>query len=81
MSTQTFSMTPGDVAVTRVEVIDHVGEAFTRGPLTRSDLLSAAQSVGARPAVIELLGRLPDHRKFARANDLWMDLNEVPIEL
>jgi hypothetical protein len=79
MSTQTFSMTT-DGAVTRVEVIDHVGEAFASGPLTRSDLLSAAQRVGARPAVIELLGRLPD-RKFARANDLWMDLSEVPLGL
>ncbi|HKH05233.1 MAG TPA: DUF2795 domain-containing protein [Acidimicrobiales bacterium] len=65
--------------VTRVEVIDHIGEAFTGVPLTRNDLLSAAQRVGARPAVIELLGTLPD-RRFARPQELWNDLGHVPIE-
>jgi hypothetical protein len=68
-----------NAAVTRVEVIDHIGAAFTGGPLTRSDLLSAAQRVGARPAVLELLERLPDHR-FCRPNELWTDLKDVPIE-
>lgn len=67
------------LGVTRVEVIDHIGEAFASGPQTRSDLLTAAQSVGARPAVIELLGQLPD-RKFARPHELWNDLSFVPIE-
>jgi Protein of unknown function (DUF2795) len=66
--------------VTRVEVIDHVGAAFTGGPVTRSDLLLAAERVGARPAVLELLERLPDHR-FSRPNELWTDLKDVPIEL
>lgn len=74
-----FINTPGG-AVTRVEVIDHIGEAFAGGPLTRSDLLSAAQRVGARPAVIDLLGTLPD-RKFTRPHELWNDLGHVPIEL
>lgn len=69
-----------NLAVTRVEVIDHVGAAFTGGPVTRSDLLLAAQRVGARPAVLELLERLPDHR-FSRPNELWTDLRDVPIEL
>jgi hypothetical protein len=68
-----------NAAVTRVEVIDHIGAAFTGGPLTRSDLLLAAQRVGARPAVLELLERLPDHR-FSRPNELWTDLKDVPIE-
>jgi hypothetical protein len=68
-----------NATVTRVEVIDHIGAAFTGGPLTRSDLLSAAQRVGARPAVLELLERLPDHR-FSRPNELWTDLKDVPIE-
>lgn len=68
------------VAVTRVEVIDHIGEAFAGGPLTRSDLLVAAQRVGARPAVLELLQKLPD-RRFTRPHELWTDLSYVPIEL
>jgi Protein of unknown function (DUF2795) len=68
-----------NATVTRVEVVDHIGSAFTGGPLTRSDLLVAAQRVGARPAVLELLERLPDHR-FSRPNELWIDLKDVPIE-
>jgi hypothetical protein len=68
-----------NATVTRVEVIDHIGAAFTGGPLTRSDLLLAAQRVGARAAVLELLERLPDHR-FSRPNELWTDLKDVPIE-
>jgi hypothetical protein len=69
-----------NLAVTRVEVVDHIGDAFAGGPLTRSDLLVAAQRVGARAAVLELLERLPDHR-FSRPNELWTDLKDVPIEL
>jgi hypothetical protein len=80
MSSQTIPTSTANVAVTRVEVIDHIGEAFTNGPLTRSDLVVAAQRVGARSAVIELLGTLPD-RKFSRPHELWNDLSYVPIEL
>jgi hypothetical protein len=79
MSGQTFPSTSASRIVTRVEVIDHIGEAFTGNPLTRSDLVGAAQRADARPAVIELLGQLPD-RRFARPHDLWQDLGHVPIE-
>jgi hypothetical protein len=79
MSSQTFPSTSTHV-VTRVEVVDHIGEAFAGGPLTRSDLMATAQRVGARPAVVELLGTLPD-RKFSRPHELWNDLSHVPIEL
>jgi Protein of unknown function (DUF2795) len=79
MSSQTFPSSSTNV-VTRVEVVDHIGEAFASGPLTRSDLMATAQRVGARPAVVELLGTLPD-RKFSRPHELWNDLAHVPIEL
>jgi Protein of unknown function (DUF2795) len=69
-----------NVAVTRVEVVDHIGDAFAGGPLTRSDLLVAARHGGARPAVLEVLERLPD-RRFSRPHELWTDLKDVPIEL
>jgi len=39
-----------NVAVTRVEVIDHIGEAFAGGPMTRSDLLVAARRLPRPPA-------------------------------
>jgi hypothetical protein len=79
MSSQTFPSSSTSV-VTRVEVVDHIGEAFASGPLTRSDLVATAQRLGARPAVVELLGTLPD-RKFSRPHELWNDLAHVPIEL
>jgi hypothetical protein len=69
-----------DRVVTRVEVIDHIGEAFTTGSLTRADLMAAASRSGARSAVVDLLGRLPD-RKFSRPHDLWDNLADVSIEL
>lgn len=68
-----------EAVVTRVEVIDHLGDAFVAGPLTKPDVLAAATRAGARPAVLDLLRRLPD-RKFARPHDLWIDLGEVPID-
>ncbi|MGH9113756.1 MAG: DUF2795 domain-containing protein [Acidimicrobiales bacterium] len=69
-----------EVVVTRVEVIDHIGQAFAGAPLTRSDLLAAARRGAARPEVLEVLGRLPD-RRFSRPHELWTDLRDVPIEL
>ncbi|HYZ99253.1 MAG TPA: DUF2795 domain-containing protein [Acidimicrobiales bacterium] len=77
MSSQAFTARPA--VVTRVEVVDHVGDAFAGRPLTRSELLDAAHRTAARPAVIELLGQLPD-RRFARPHDLWTELGHVPIE-
>jgi Protein of unknown function (DUF2795) len=79
MSSQIFPTSSTNV-VTRVEVVDHIGEAFASGPLSRSDLMATAQRVGARAAVVELLGTLPD-RKFSRPHELWNDLAHVPIEL
>lgn len=71
---------PTGRVVTRVEVIDHIGQAFGAGPMTRADLVAAANHNGARPAVVNVLGRLPQDRKFTRPHDLWHDLSDVPIE-
>jgi hypothetical protein len=65
--------------VTRVEVIDHVGEAFSHGPQSRAHLLEAARRTDARPAVLALLGRLPE-RRFTRPHDLWLEIGEVPVD-
>jgi hypothetical protein len=66
--------------VTRVEVIDHIGQVFGGGPLTRSDLMAAASQNGARRDVVDVLGRLPEGRRFTRPHDLWHDLADVPID-
>src|ERR687897_206937 len=80
MSGQPIPVSNAEVAVTRVEVIDHIGQAFAGAPLTRSDLLAAARLRAPRPQVLELLGPLPD-RRFSRPHELWVDLRDVPIEL
>ena len=52
MSGQPIPVSNAEVAVTRVEVIDHIGQAFAGAPLTRSDLLAAARLGSARPEVL-----------------------------
>lgn len=68
-----------DAVVTRVEVITHLGDVFAHGPQTRSELVAAASSSGARRAVLDLLGRLPE-RRFTQPQDIWFDLGHVPID-
>jgi hypothetical protein len=80
MSGQTDPSASTAETVTRVEVIDHIGGAFNGGALTRFDLQNVARRHGARSAVIDLLGTLPD-RRFTRPHELWNDLRDVPIEL
>lgn len=70
----------GGPVVTRVEVVDHIGSVFGTGPQTRSDLVAAATSSGARAEVVSVLSRLPDGRKFTRPHELWHDLADIPID-
>lgn len=71
---------PAQGIVTRVELVDHVGPAFGSGPMTRSDLIAAANQAGARVEVVNVLNRLPEGRRFMKPHDLWHDLADVPIE-
>ena len=66
--------------VTRVEVIDTVASAFEHAPLTRGELILAAELAAARLPVVELLERLPE-RAYRRPADMWDELPDVPIEL
>lgn len=66
-------------AVTRVEVIDLIADAFVHAPLTRGELLRAAEQAAASGPVLELLQRLPE-RPYRRPADLWDELPGVPIE-
>lgn len=66
-------------AVTRVEVIDTIASAFDHAPLTRGDLIRAAEHVTARHPIVELLERLPE-RAYRRPADMWDELPDVPIE-
>jgi len=66
-------------AVTRIEVIDTVASAFDHAPLSRGDLIRAAEHAAAPRPLIELLERLPE-RPYRRPADMWDELPGVPIE-
>ena len=67
------------ITVTRVEVIDAMETAFKQAPLTKEDLVAAAEHAGVRQPIIELLERLP-RRIYRRPADMWDELPAVPIE-
>lgn len=66
-----------NLPATRAEIVERVGHAFGDRPLTRSEVLDAA--TGSRDQVMDVLCRLPD-RRYSLANDLWVELPEVPVE-
>lgn len=65
--------------VTRTEIADHVRGAFALGPATRQTVIDAAAGSHARPEVIRVLRRLPDHR-YQELRHLWGDLPEMPVD-
>lgn len=65
--------------MTRTEIADHVRAAFALGPASRQTLVDAAASSNARPEVLGVLRRLPDHR-HQELRHLWGDLREVPVD-
>ena len=71
---------PDTVPVTRVEVLDFVGELFTGSPVERAALLAAAGADDARDGLRALLDdRLP-HRPLTGLDDLWRHV-DVPEDL
>ncbi len=65
--------------VTRTEIADHVRAAFAPGGATRQSLVDAAAGSQARPAVLRVLRRLPDHQ-YQELRHLWGDLPEMPVD-
>lgn len=63
--------------VTRIEIAEAVSDAFTEGGADRSQILAAA-GADSRPEVVELLESLPD-RRYGRLNQLWEELEDVPV--
>ncbi|BCJ38413.1 hypothetical protein Athai_59160 [Actinocatenispora thailandica] len=74
----TLALATDPTTVTRIEIADHVESAFATGAASRDDLLGAARTAGARPALLAVLGDLPD-RPYAELRQLWTDLPEIPI--
>lgn len=84
MTTNLAGQRPGNsteqLPVTRLEVVDHLESAFAGASASKSEVLAEAEHTGARPEVMELLQTLPE-RRFTRMNELWTELQDVPIEL
>jgi hypothetical protein len=67
------------MTVTRLEIADHLADAFDHAPTSRADLLAAAARNHARPDVMEVLAQLPD-QQYQNLRALWPHLAEVPID-
>lgn len=71
---------PDRVPVTRIEVLDFVGELLGGEPVPRAVMIEAARAAGARPALLDLLrAHLPD-RPPTGVDELWRYL-DVPEDL
>jgi hypothetical protein len=67
------------VPATRVEIAQHIANVFTGTPVTRNQIVGAAERTGARPAVLHVLRGLP-MGPFHDLRQLWPALPDVPIE-
>lgn len=76
MAGATVASTP----VTRVEILDLLDSTFTAGPVSRTALVGAARSLGARVELLDLLEHLPE-RQYTHQRELWVDLPHVPVGL
>jgi hypothetical protein len=66
--------------VTRTEILAAVRDAFnTTGP-TGAQLVTAARTAGARPALITALGRIPQRAEFRHVRELWAHLPDLPVK-
>lgn len=69
---------PEEAPVTRVELLQAVEHGFNRGSADLDALLDAAREAGARSAVLETIGRLPN-LPVRGPRDLWEYLPNVPV--
>lgn len=64
--------------VTRLEIVEAVRAAFESGGASRSRIVEAAIENQARPETVAMISRLPE-RNYSRLNEIWTELDEVPI--
>ncbi|MFD3688879.1 DUF2795 domain-containing protein [Nocardiopsis sp. NPDC058631] len=63
--------------VTRTDIAHSLDGAFSSGPLTRGQVISAADLRGADDDVLTVLARLPAE-SFSHLRGLWKHLEDVP---
>lgn len=64
--------------VTRVEIVRQIQGAFGGSAATKEQIMAAAERSNARPEVVAVLEKLPDHA-YGHPRDLWVDLYHIPI--
>ncbi len=60
-----------------MEIAEVVGQAFGEGGATRDEIVEAARTTD-REEIVGILSGLPD-RRYARLNDLWEVLHDIPV--
>ena len=65
--------------VTRFDITEFVGDAFSEGPIGGGVLVRVARDRGARPAVLDALRGLP-RRSFERLDEVFDALPGLPVE-
>ncbi|WP_435108347.1 DUF2795 domain-containing protein [Nocardiopsis synnemataformans] len=63
--------------VTRTDIAASLEGAFSSGPLTRGQVISAADLHDANDEVLTALARLPEG-SYSHLRDLWRHLDDVP---
>lgn len=70
--------TPPAAVLTRTELAATLSDAFTAGPVTRTELLECAEAGGAPAALVRELEALPQ-RTYQSLRDLWPHLSHLPV--
>jgi hypothetical protein len=65
------------MTVSRFDVTEFIGDAFSSGPVAPGALVRVAERRGARPAVLDVLRRLPGE-SYARLDDVFDALPRLP---
>lgn len=66
--------------VSRKQIAESVRPAFEEGPVSREELLRAAENADAGLAVKSALEGLPEGKRFNVLRDLWAHLHDIPVE-
>lgn len=66
--------------VSRMQIAESVRPAFAEGPVSREELLKAAEETGAAAGVRSAIAGLPEGKRFNALRDLWTYLHDVPVE-
>ena len=66
--------------VCRSEIADCLEDASGGQAVSPESLVAFAAGHGARPPVLEVLGRLHE-RDYRNLRDLWSELSDIPLEI